>query len=258
METNIQKFKEDLKKLIARGELLRYSMALDLGVVDKKTEEGIRKLNPPSFKAEYEQWYSLAMQVVKQILPDRFEDFKRQYRDEKRKSMDHLTYGVADYMIGLQTTRGGMVLTDAKSAFPKFDQQLNILKSAETRIESSLYDMVEILQAEFFDDELEAAKELNKKGFIRGAGAVAGVVLEKHLGHVCSKHGIKITKKHPTINDYNQILKDANVIDTPTWRFIQHLGDLRNLCDHDKERDPKKEEVYDLIAGVSKITMTIF
>jgi hypothetical protein len=78
METNIQKFKEDLKKLIARGELLKYSMALDLGIVDKKTEENIKKLNPPSFKNEYEHWYSLAMQVIKQILPDRFEDFKRQ------------------------------------------------------------------------------------------------------------------------------------------------------------------------------------
>jgi hypothetical protein len=161
-------------------------------------------------------------------------------------------------MIGLQTTRGGIVLTDAKSAFPKFEQQLNILKSAEARLESSLYDMVEILQADFFDDELEAAKELNKKGFVRGAGAVAGVVLEKHLGHVCSKHGLKSARKRPTINDYNQILKDSDVIDTPTWRFIQHLGDLRNLCDHNKDREPKKEEVEDLMTGVSKTIKTLF
>ena len=54
------------------------------------------------------------------------------------------------------------------------------------------------------------------------------------------------------------MLKDNDVIDTPTWRFIQHLGDLRNLCDHNKDRVPKKEEVDDLIAGVVKIIKTIF
>lgn len=38
-----------------------------------------------------------------------------------------------------------------------------------------------------------------------------------------------ITKKNPTINDYNQQLKDSDIIDTTTWCFIQHLADLRNL-----------------------------
>jgi len=258
MESNINKFKDDLKKLIDEGELLRMSMALDLGIVDEATEKQLKKIEISSFKSKYEQWYSLAMQVVKQVIPDRLDDFKRQYRHEKRKDTDFLTYGVSDYMIGLQTTRGYKVLTDGKAAFPKFEQQLNILKSAATRMDSSLYDMTEILQADLFDDELDSAKELNKKGFVRGAGAVAGVVLEKHLGHVFMKHGLKTRKKHPTINDYNQTLKDNDVIDTPTWRFIQHLGDLRNLCDHNKDRVPKKEEVDDLIAGVVKIIKTIF
>jgi hypothetical protein len=109
-----------------------------------------------------------------------------------------------------------------------------------------------------FDNEIEAAKELWKKGFYRGSGAIAGVVLERHLGNVCDKHNLKSHKKHSTINDLNQILKNNNVIDTATWRFIQHLGDLRNLCDHNKDRDPKKEEIGDLLSGVSKSTKTIY
>lgn len=258
MESNIKKFKEELEKLIDKGELLKFSMALDLELVDAKAEKELKKVKLPSFKSEYEKWYSLSMQVIKQVLPDRLDDFKKQYKDEKRKETDFLTYGVSDYMIGLKTSRLGEVLTDGKAAFPKFEQQLNILKSAEARMESSLYDMAEILQADLYDDELEAANELNKKGFLRGAGAIAGVVLEKHLGHVCLKHSLKTRKKHPTINDYNQMLKDGDVIDTPTWRFIQHLGDIRNLCDHNKDREPKKEEVDDLIAGVSKIIKTLF
>jgi hypothetical protein len=117
--------------------------------------------------------------------------------------------------------------------------------------------MVEIVQADLFDNELEAAQELNRKGFGRGAGAVAGVVLERHLSRIVAKHDLKPRKGAPTINDLNQLLKDSDVIDTATWRFVQHLGDLRNLCDHDKGRDPTKDQIGDLIAGVSKIVKTI-
>ena len=60
-------------------------------------------------------------------------------------------------MIGLQTTRGSEIIIDGKAAFPKFDQQLNIFKSAKSRLESTLYYMTEILQADLFDNELDSA-----------------------------------------------------------------------------------------------------
>jgi len=115
-----------------------------------------------------------------------------------------------------------------------------------------------LVQADLFDSELEAAKELNKKGFVRGAGAIAGVVLEKHLAQVCENHNVKVSKKNPGINDYNQLLKDNEVIEVKDWRFIQHLADLRNLCDHDKKKEPKKEDIDELIDGVEKVSKTIF
>ena len=40
--------------------------------------------------------------------------------------------------------------------------------------------------------------------------------------------------------------------------MIQRLGDLRNLCDHNKQREPIKEDVYELINGVEKVTKTIY
>jgi len=52
-------------------------------------------------------------------------------------------------------------------------------------------------------------------------------------------------------------LKTASIIDQQTWRFIQHLADIRNTCDH-KEKDPTKESVHDLIEGVKKISKTVF
>jgi hypothetical protein len=47
-------------------------------------------------------------------------------------------------------------------------------------------------------------------------------------------------------------------LDVPTWRQIQRLGGIRNLCDHNKEREPTKDEVIELIGGVDKVSKTLF
>jgi len=262
MDSKFDTLKKELKELIRKGDLLYYSMAdeqdkLPDGFKEKLEKKGIEL---PVFVSEYDTWYSEALLVIKQIMPDRYDDFVKQYKNEKRKEIDFLTYGIADYLLGLRTTRGGgyEVVADQSAAIPKMQNQNSILASAEKRFESALFDIQEVLQADIYDSELSAAKELAKKGFARGGGAVAGVVLEKHLGHVCSQHGLKTRKKHPTISDFYQMLKDNAVIDTAKWRFIQHLGDLRNLCDHNKEREPTKEDVLELVEGVEKVIKTVF
>lgn len=109
-----------------------------------------------------------------------------------------------------------------------------------------------------FDSELEAAKVLFKNGFLRAAGAIAGVVLEKHLIQVCNNYKINLRKRKPTISDYNEALKKYGIIDVPLWRNIQRLGDIRNLCVHGREREPAVDEVEELVNGVEKIIMTLF
>ena len=167
---------------------------------------------------------------------------------------------IEDALQGLQVTRGWEKekVVGADAAIPRFTQQLNIIKSISRRFESSLFDIKQLAQADLFDSGLDAARELNKKGFARGAGAIAGVMLEGHLSQVCENHKIKVTKKNPTINDFNQLLKDSNVIEMKDWRFIQHLADLRNLCDHKRKKEPTKEDVEELINGIEKITKSIF
>jgi hypothetical protein len=128
----------------------------------------------------------------------------------------------------------------------------------KARFKSTLFDIRQLVQADLFDSELDAAEQLTKNRFFRPAGALAGVVLERHLGQVCDNHAIKITKKTPALSDFYTALKDGNVIDVPQWRFIQHLADIRNLCDHSKATEPSKEQVEDLVAGVRKITKTLF
>jgi hypothetical protein len=139
-----------------------------------------------------------------------------------------------------------------------FQAQTSILSAVNARFESSLLDIRQLAQADLFDSELEAARELHRSGFLRASGAVVGVVLEKHLQEVCASHGVTIRKKNPTISDLNDALKDAAVLDVPMWRQIQRLGDLRNLCVHQKEHEPTKADVSELVEGGAKVTKSVF
>ena len=253
--------KKELSDLEERGHHLYLAMIDDVqGLPDDiKKDLKDKKVKLPNFNLSYDSWYSESLAVIKQLLPDRVDDFIKQYKQEKRKDIDFLTYCISDYLLGLRTTKGYQnVVADKSAAVGKMQLQNAILSAVNKKFESKLFDIQEVLQSDIFDSELEAARELTKKGFVRGAGAIAGVVLEKHLGHVCEMHSLKSRKKHPSISDYYQMLKEKEIIDTPKWRFIQHLGDLRNLCDHPKDREPTKEDVLELIEGVEKIIKTVF
>ena len=55
------------------------------------------------------------------------------------------------------------------------------------------------------------------------------------------------------LSDYNDLLKENDVYDVSMWRKILYLSDVRNKCDHDKGKEPTKEEVKDLIDGWKEI-----
>jgi len=270
MQTNLEKYKKDLERLLDEGRLLLLSLQYQFfpAEIKKKYEEaGVKDFSAtiqkkiPSFSADYQGWYSEALVVIKQLLPDRLTDFIRHYEKPKsRKNITYENYVIEDCLQGLHVTRGWEKekVVGADAAIPRFEQQLSILKSVMSRFESSLFDIKQLVQADLFDSELDAARELLKHNFARASGAVSGVVLEKHLKQVCDNHNITITKKEPSISDLNDLLKANAVVETPQWRSIQHLGDLRNLCDHDKKKEPSQTDVDDLISGVDKITKTLF
>ncbi|MDD3633437.1 MAG: hypothetical protein PHW38_06585 [Candidatus Cloacimonetes bacterium] len=242
--TNLEKYKNDIDNLIKKGEKLLSILRTDKYLI--------------KFRKEYEIWYSESLSLIKIILPYRTEDFEKYYKNGEKCLKNYITY-TPPRSEGIRfEVFDNISVRQADYAGSLFENQLGIVKAAKRRFKSSLFDIKQLVQADLFDSELDAATELNKKGFTRGAGAIAGVILEGHLAQVCENHKIKVKKKEPTINDYNQLLKDNNIIEIQDWRFIQHLADLRNLCDHNKKREPKKEEIEELINGVKKITKTIF
>jgi hypothetical protein len=274
MPTNVDRFHKDLDDLIHRGQQLRYAMQRDtMGAAkfdavildqfkkvkgDAKASVDVFTKSLPSFDGTYQRWYSEALALLTQLLPHRVEDFRRLYEKPKgRKSISYENYHIEDYLQGLVSEYGGEVVVDGSAAIPRFSQQLAIVEAAKARFDSSLFEIRQLVQADLFDSEIDTARELLKNKFLRAAGAIAGVVLEKHLLQVCSDHGEKVAKKNPSIADLNEILKAANVIDTAQWRFNQHLADIRNLCDHSKATDPKPGQVQDLIDGVAKVMKTV-
>ena len=270
MITNLQKYKDDLDKLVTLGDQLfnslqyeclkeEFELELKKHLKTKKKIDDFRK-TLVNFGEKYQSWYSESYAVIKLLLPDRISDFVKYYEKPKgRKKIEYGNYVIEDCLQRLTVTSGfSEKVVGPEAAIPQFQQQLNILKSVQKRFESSLFDIKQLVQADLFDSELDAAKELNKKGFVRGAGAIAGVVLEKHLAQVCDNHKIKVVKKNPTINDFNKNLKDADVIEVKDWRFIQRLADLRNLCDHNKKTEPTKVDIEELVNGTEKVSKTIF
>lgn len=269
MISNLERYKKDLDSLLAKGEEL--AMSLQHYCFKSNFEESVQKQfgdgskkyldSLPDFHKAYQSWYSEAKALVKLLLPDRLDDFVRHYEKPKsRKEITLETYRIEDCLLGVSVRRGYQKeeIAGPQGAILHFEQQRAILNSVKARFESSLFEIRQLVQADLFDSELDASKELLRQKFARAAGALAGVVLEKHLWQVCESHSLKIGKKNPGISDLNDLLKQNSVIDVPQWRFVQHLGDLRNLCDHSKKAEPTVAQVDDLISGVIKITKTVF
>ncbi|MBI2906539.1 MAG: hypothetical protein HYX92_02655 [Chloroflexi bacterium] len=262
MPSNLDRYKKDLDCLIDSGQQLRLSFQREV-----KWEEPTQDEQEPGsiFRRGYQRWYSEARALVKQILPDRLQEFDRLYDEGKNQGLREIaTYSIKDWLLGIDApigkdhaSRWVKLFDDRGTALRRFQAQVQIVEATRARFESTLFDIRQMLQADVFDSEIEAARELLKNGFLRAAGAVAGVVLEKHLGQVCQSHGVTLSKRDPHIGDFNDALKKDAVIDTPTWRFIQRLADLRNLCDHSKDREPKPEEVAELIDGVDRMMKSV-
>jgi hypothetical protein len=227
----------------------------------KDTELSLLKLvEGEDFGGPYQRWYSEALRVVEQLLPDRYVEFRELYRlDKKPKELDVTTYTVSEYIHGTTVSRAGRPLfNSAAVALGKAKDQIDILSSARVRLDSLLSDIEGSLEATLLDDELATATELLKAKHIRSAGVVAGVVLERHLKTVLANHAVSLGRKKAQIGNLNDALKEAKVFDVPRWREVQRLGDIRNLCGHDGEREPKSQEVQELIEGTERIIKTVF
>ncbi len=118
-ESNLSRFENDLNALIELGEKLQLSMQRECyqEEVDKQLKEHLGKnassviKELPEFKKDYQRWYSESKALIRQLLPDRLEDFVRHYeRPTSRRDITYENYKVIDYLQGLAVKRGSAPL----------------------------------------------------------------------------------------------------------------------------------------------------
>ncbi len=86
--------------------------------------------------------------MVKQLAPERYEDFLSQYSN---KSIADIYHFFTDTSIDVD------MFSNREKTIKKFDIQIRILKSVVESIESVLSNITGLLEAELFDNELDSA-----------------------------------------------------------------------------------------------------
>ncbi len=220
----------------------------------KKIKSNFQKFDSVDFSELYQKWFSKGLMVIKVILPDRRVEFEQLYMSSSnRKDVNVLNYTISDGIKGVYNKRTNVSVL---SAYDLINTQINIIKSLKDVLENKLNEITNLLEFDVFEKELDSARYLLKNKYFRSAGAICGVILEKHLSNMLNVAGIKLSKKDPTLGDLTAELYNNNVIDSTQFKFLQFLGDIRNKCDHNKKTDPTKEEVNDLIEGTEKVIKT--
>ena len=167
---NLEQYKDELELLLSKGSnlgiIIEYNYtgkAIEAELKNIWGDDFKRKISElPNFKYEYESWYSEAKSLVRQLLPDRLDDFIAHYEKPKaRKALTSESYRISDLLTGLSVTAGEYpkkVIVGEYAAIPHFNQQLAIVNAVKRRFESSLFDIKQIVQADVLDSELDAAK----------------------------------------------------------------------------------------------------
>jgi hypothetical protein len=207
-----------------------------------------KRLLPSGISSLYQQWYSAAKTILDKNQLSRTPEFENTYSPNKTKGD-----------LGIKQLIAKRYITKAEQfkLMDSIDAQFDILAAVLIHLKFLIYDVELTVYSVLMDDELIAANHLLKNGFMRPAGALAGVILERHLKNLLRKHMPPIKyKEKDTLAVLNGLCKET-IYDLVTWRKVQCLADIRNLCDHDKEREPTKDEVAELINGVSAMLKTI-
>ncbi len=221
------------------------------------SKEADKKVKYP--KGDYHAWYDKSYEILRFLYPRRLEEFERLYTGDKTirklEDLDVMTAGIKHYIRGYFITENNVKEYFFNVFESGFREQLNILIAIEKNIDHELFNLERDIHHDIYKSELDIAKDLNKQGYLRASGAIAGVILEVHLKNLATNRGVMPKKKDPGMSDYNDALKDS-IYDIATWRQIQTCGDIRNLCVHPKEAEPTKYQINTIISTVEIIITT--
>ena len=239
----LQRLRENIERLVQDGYLL-------LGEVDKLSSipgllgsEKERVRLSRAVNERYYAWYNAARPLVETNLRESFSEFQGFY-----------------LVVGPQAQR---LLTSANevddSALQKFERafatQLGIVGSIPRALEAKALGLRGLLARDLMEDELTVARHLLENGYVREAGAIAGVVLEHHLRLMCEKRGEGVDKRD-AIGSLNDKLRKHYPHDSE-YRRVQWMNEIRATCAHDKPSQPESNKVEQLISAIQDFMSAI-
>ena len=135
---------------------------------------------------------------------------------------------------------------------------LGIMEAAKYDYENgNLFDTRTLIEAEVFDEFLEQAEELFKKGYYQPAAVIAGCVLEDGLRKL-GQRKIPSFSTDKTIDPMNVELAKAGIYNTLWQKKITALADLRNKAAHGKWTEFTEKDVEDMIRDVRRFMEDYF
>lgn len=204
--------------------------------------------NSVGFAREYHHWYETAASFLGEISPDAKADFVRFYEGVSRSTMrDDPPIVLVLRDLGNTAMRSSLER--------KLSSQIGIIQAIPAMLDVRAFSLRQILSADLFTDELSTSRELLKTGHARAAGAVAAVVLERHLKLMCERHGIALGERE-TVGSLNAKLQEKYA-DPTEYRRVLWLNELRAQCDHVKEVEPTVGKVEEFIEAVAKFVSTV-
>jgi hypothetical protein len=221
-----------------------------LDIIRAKAEDLANQADPLAAMAkqnqglhEYNVWYSACLAFIEANLRSRLPELQLLHNGDKT------TVGIGDHIAG----RRGDPLLRFNLAAEGVLQIKAIIASVPLYLQTKLHDIELVVADTMTRDLLTEAENLLQAGYVRSAGALAGVMVERHLKMLCDRQTPPIGyPDKATISKLNDLLKAASVYDAVEWRKVQVMGDIRNGCDHARTDEPRPEDVRDLIAEARK------
>jgi hypothetical protein len=237
LEKQSDEIEENVKEILQKTNL-KYDSDLRLGNYSWDLPSEDVKIVQRKAVRLYQRWYTTSLHFIKEYLDKARED---EFIEFYPKIMYYLHPNWHSYSSNKDEFIDEFI--------NKFDIQIGILSSIPDVIEVKEMNLRKLISADFVESELEEAEVLFNHKYIRGAGALAGVALEKHLKTICEINNVEYKFKD-TIDPLATKLYTNDHLDKSEFKKIQYLASIRNKCDHPDEIT--REEVKELIEGAKK------
>ena len=203
---------------------------------------------------KYEAWYTNALRIVQNLVPERLEDFVSAYKNNRNAPISYSSYTIQDYLLGIKADRSSKADYNSNVLFRRLIlRQVGILSSALRDRPLSEETSEEFLQTEFYKQALDQAQKLFEMGKIVAGGVVVGTVLDNYLQWMCARRDLKLSKKQRSLAEMNNLLYKFRAYPHTTWIRIQSLIPVAEACLNPKKKTPPKKEIVTMIADVRKV-----